>query len=124
VESANRFCNPPYSMAAKFMRKAHAEWLSGSARCVILLISLHACSRIFHEIAGDADMILLNERLRFWSGEPTPMPERAPFSSMVLILGGDEKVIERARATWAAFLFRSTSFLQVRNRLGAGIGLK
>jgi len=94
------FCNPPYSMAAKFMRKAHAEWLSGSARCVILLISLHACSRIFHEIAGDADMILLNERLRFWSGEPTPMPERAPFSSMVLILGGDEKVIERARATW------------------------
>jgi transcriptional regulator with XRE-family HTH domain len=94
------FCNPPYSMATKFMRKAHSEWASGSAKCVALLISLHACSRIFHEIAGDADMILLKERLRFWSGEPTPMPERAPFSSVVMILGGGEEIIERARATW------------------------
>jgi transcriptional regulator with XRE-family HTH domain len=29
------FVNPPYSMAAPFMRKAHSEWLSGSAKCVI-----------------------------------------------------------------------------------------
>ena len=38
--------------------------------------------------------------MRFWSEQRTPMPYVAPFSSMVLILGGDEEVIERARATW------------------------
>jgi hypothetical protein len=88
-------------MAAPFMRKAYSEWVSGSARCVILLISLHAFSNIFHEIAGDADMILLKKRLRFWSDQQTPLPERAPFSSMVMILGGDGGVIQRARATWS-----------------------
>jgi transcriptional regulator with XRE-family HTH domain len=94
------FCNPPYSLAAKFLGKAHAEWIAGSAKCVVLLITLRACSRIFHEIAGDADIIFLKNRLRFWSDQQTPLPERAPFSSMVLILGGDERVIGRARATW------------------------
>jgi transcriptional regulator with XRE-family HTH domain len=105
------FCNPPYSMATKFMRKAHSEWVSGSAKSIILLISLHACSKIFHEIAGDADMILLKERLRFWSGEPTPMPERAPFSSVVMIFGGNEGVIERARATWGGVFVPKRSTL-------------
>jgi transcriptional regulator with XRE-family HTH domain len=94
------FVNPPYSMAAPFMRKAHAEWVSGAAKCVILLITLRACSKIFYEIAGDADMILLEERLRFWSDQRLPMPYVAALSSMIMIFGGDEGVIERARATW------------------------
>jgi transcriptional regulator with XRE-family HTH domain len=94
------FVNPPYSMAAPFMRKAHSEWISGSAKCVILLITLRACSKIFYEIAGDADMILLEERLRFWSDQRVPMPYVAALSSMIMIFGGDEGVIERARATW------------------------
>jgi hypothetical protein len=46
------------------------------------------------------DIIFLKNRLCFWSGAPTPMPERAPFSSVVMIFGGDEGVIQRARATW------------------------
>jgi transcriptional regulator with XRE-family HTH domain len=94
------FVNPPYSMAAPFMRKAHAEWLSGSAKCVILLISLRACSKIFYEIVGDADMILLEERLRFWSDQRVPMPYVAALSSMIMIFGGDEGIIKRATATW------------------------
>jgi transcriptional regulator with XRE-family HTH domain len=94
------FCNPPYSMATKFMRKAHSEWVSGSAKCVIVLVTLRACSGVFHEIAGDADIIFLKNRLRFWSDQQTPPPERAPFSSMIMIFGGNEVVIERARATW------------------------
>ena len=36
----------------------------------------------------------------FWSEQQTPMLHVAPFSSMVLILGGDEELSERARATW------------------------
>ena len=99
-EAKTVFCNPAYSMATELMRTAHSEWASGSARCVIILITLQACSRIFHEIAGDADIIFLKNRLCFWSGTPTPMPERAPFSSVVMIFGGDEGVIQRARATW------------------------
>ena len=30
----------------------------------------------------------------------TPMPHDAPFSSMVIIFGGDQGVIDRAKATW------------------------
>jgi hypothetical protein len=94
------FCNPPYSMATKFMSKAHSEWVSGSAKCVILLITLRACSKIFYDIAGDADMIFLKNRLRFWSDQQKPLPERAPFSSMIMVFGGDQGVIEKAKAIW------------------------
>jgi hypothetical protein len=45
----------------------------------------------------------VKNRLRFWSAEQTPLPERAPFSSMVMIFGGNDGVIERARATWGGF---------------------
>jgi hypothetical protein len=38
-----------------------------------------------------------------WSDQQTPLPESAPFSSVVMIFGGDEWVIERAKATWGGF---------------------
>jgi hypothetical protein len=38
-----------------------------------------------------------------WSDQQKPMPHDAPSSSMVMILGGDEGVIERAKATWGGF---------------------
>jgi DNA N-6-adenine-methyltransferase (Dam) len=88
--------NPPYSLAAPFMRKAHAEWLSGSAKCVIMLVPARTHTKVFHEIAGDADMIFLKKRLQFWSDQQKPLPETAPFSSMIMIFGGDEGVSERA----------------------------
>ncbi len=94
------FVNPPYSVANKFMRKAHAEWLSESAKCVILLLPARTHTKVFSEIAGDADIIFLRNRLRFWSEEQTPLPERAPFSSVVMIFGGDQGIIEKARTTW------------------------
>ena len=104
------FCNPPYSVADKFMRKAHAEWLSGSAKCVIMLVPARTYTKIFSEIAGDTDMFFLKNRMRFWSSERTPLPERAPFSSVVMIFGGDKRVIERARATWGGvFVPKKTS---------------
>jgi transcriptional regulator with XRE-family HTH domain len=104
------FCNPPYSIADKFMRKAHAEWLSGTAKCVIVLVPARTHTKIFSEIAGDTDMFFLKNRMRFWSSERTPLPERAPFSSVVMIFGGDEGVIERARATWGGvFVPRRTA---------------
>jgi hypothetical protein len=106
-KSKTVFCNPPYSMATKFMRKAHSEWVSGSTKCVIILTTLQASSRIFHEIAGDADIIFLKDRLRFWSDQHTPLPERAPFSSVVMIFGGNDGIIERARATWGGVFVAS-----------------
>jgi transcriptional regulator with XRE-family HTH domain len=95
------YCNPPYSIADKFMRKAHAEWLSGSAGCIILLLPARTHTKIFSEIAGDAHMIFLKNRIRFWSDQQKPMPHDAPSSSMLMIFGGDEGIIERAWATWA-----------------------
>jgi transcriptional regulator with XRE-family HTH domain len=59
------FVNPPYSMAAKFMRKAHAAWRSGAAKCVLLLITLRTYSKSFHDMAADADMIFLRDRYDF-----------------------------------------------------------
>lgn len=94
------FCNPPYSLADKFLRKAHFSWLSGTASCVVLLLPARTCSKTFHEIAGDADIILLKNRMWFWSEQRTPMPHDAPFSSMIMIFGGDDELIERARTTW------------------------
>jgi transcriptional regulator with XRE-family HTH domain len=94
------FINPPYTMATKFMRKAHEEWLSGSAKRIVILVPARTHTKTFHEIAGDADIIFLKNYMRFWSEQQKPMPYVAPFSSIVLILGGDEALIERARATW------------------------
>jgi len=92
------------------MRKAHAEWLSGSAKCVIMLVPARTHTKVFSEIAGDADMIFLKNRLRFWSDQQTPLPERAPFSSMMMIFGGDKRVIDRARTTWdGVFVPRRTN---------------
>ena len=36
----------------------------------------------------------------YWSDQRVPMPYVAALSSMIMIFGGDEGVIERARATW------------------------
>ena len=71
-----------------------------AARCIVILVPARTHTKTFHEIAGDADIIFLKNYMRFWSEQQTPMPYVAPFSSMVIILGGDEGVIERARATW------------------------
>ena len=81
------------------MRKAHEEWLSGSAKRIVILVPARTHTKTFHEIAGDADIISLKNYMRFWSEQQTPMPYVAPFD-MVLILGADEAVIERAKATW------------------------
>jgi hypothetical protein len=70
------------------------------AGCIIVLVLAWTHTKIFSEIAGDADMIFLKNRMRFWSSQRTPLPETAPFSSMVMILGGDGGVIQKARATW------------------------
>jgi hypothetical protein len=94
------FINPPYTMATKFMRKAHEEWLSGSAKRIVILVPARTHTKSFHQIASDADIIFLKNYMRFWSEQQKPMPYVAPFSSMVIILGGDEGIIERARATW------------------------
>jgi hypothetical protein len=59
---------------------------------------------LFESEMADSGHALIKKELmafmRFWSDLQTPMPYVAPFSSMVMILGGDEGVIERARATW------------------------
>jgi site-specific DNA-methyltransferase (adenine-specific) len=98
-------------MATKFMRKAHEEWLSGSAKRIVILVPARTHTKTFHEIASDADIIFLKNYMRFWSEQQTPMPYVAPFSSMVIILGGDEGVTERAKATWGGvFVPRRTNF--------------
>jgi hypothetical protein len=55
-------------------------------------------------------MILLEERLRFWSDQRVPMPYVAALSSMIMIFGGDKEVIDRARATWRGVFVPRQSF--------------
>jgi len=94
------FCHPPYHLAEKFMRKAHCEWLAEQAECVVLLLPALTRTRTFRQIASDADIIFFKDRLWFWPGRRAPTPHAAPFSSMMMILGANDGVIERAWTAW------------------------
>ncbi len=99
-EARTIFCIPPYSLADEFMRKAHSEWSAERAECIALLVPAKIHTKVFRKIAGDADIVFLRDRSWFWQKQRTSMRHSAPFSSMVMIFGADERVIERAWTTW------------------------
>lgn len=99
-EARTIFCIPPYSLADEFMRKAHSEWLAERADCIALLVPAKIHTKAFRKIAGDADIVFLRDRSWFWQNQWSPVGHTAPFSSMVMIFGADDGVIERAWKTW------------------------
>lgn len=84
------FCNPPYSQTAKWIKKAHDEWLKG--KTVVMLINVCTDTVAFHEyIYGKAEIRFLKGRLRFINPErPLELnPNVRP--SMVVIFKSPQK---------------------------------
>lgn len=83
------FVNPPYSIAAAFMRKALAEWQSGQCGPIILLLRVKTDGPLFQDhVAPNADVFFLRDRLRFL--EPSDQnagSSPVPFGNMLVVFG-------------------------------------
>lgn len=93
------FVNPPFSRAFEFTRKAIAEWRSGRAKKIVLLVKARVDGAVFHdEIIPVADVLLLRSRVGFVPPAGHEMPSgRANFGVMLCLLGIDEEGIQRLR---------------------------
>ena len=64
---------------------------------VALLLPVHTHLVVFHDlVVGAADVFFLRNRIRFIS--PDGRRDTAPFSSMFVIFGADDDVVERVLA--------------------------
>lgn len=81
------FCNPPYGRELpKWVKKCYEESLKGTL--VVMLIPARTDTRWFHDyIYGKAEIRFIKGRLRFGNAK-----QSAPFPSMVVIYGNQNKV--------------------------------
>lgn len=80
------FVNPPFSELLKWLRRAHEQWRTGNVATVVCLVPVRTDSAWFHQtLSADADLYLLQGRVRFLS--PNGKPQPTPFSLMVVALG-------------------------------------
>jgi len=114
----NILCNPPFSGAAAFIRRAHAAWSAKECRMVALLLPVHTHLVVFHDlVVGAADVFFLRNRIRFIS--PAGRRDTAPFSSMFVIFGADDDVVERVLAEFQCVHLARTA---KRSAFGGGGG--
>ena len=60
------FCNPPYSKATPFIRKALKAWSQGECKVALLLLPTRTHQSAFQEaVAGHADVFMLRGRMTF-----------------------------------------------------------
>lgn len=92
-QETTAFCNPPYSLAAKFIAKAERERDERHVRSVLLLPA-RTDTRAFHghiwNVATNrpyngVEVRFLKGRLKFGGPTKSGKPEPAPFPSMVVI---------------------------------------
>ena len=78
------FCNPPYGRKiGDWLRKAEAEFLSGNAELIVMLLPARTCTAWFHDyVYNKAEVIFLRGRITFEGA-----PSGAPFPSMLAIWG-------------------------------------
>lgn len=102
------WCNPPYSAQLQWVKKAHAEYLAGRAKTIIMLVPARTDSRFFHdELMLVADVGLLRGRIKFLS--PDGKLEQTPFALMLIIMGASTVQMDRLRSTLdATWLPRSS----------------
>lgn len=94
------YCNPPYSGAAAFLRRAHAMWSQGACPTLVLLLPVQTHMAVFHDlIVGHADVFFFRDRLRF--AGPEGRRDRAPFPSMLVCYGASASKIARLMAEFA-----------------------
>ena len=86
------FVNPPFSELLKWLRRAHDQWRTGNVDTVVCLVPVRTDSAWFHQtLSADADLYLLQGRVRFLSAAGKAQP--TPFSLMLVTLGatGEQK---------------------------------
>jgi phage N-6-adenine-methyltransferase len=93
------YCNPPYSSSTAFIRKAYTSWSAGECKVIFMLLPVRTHTRAYHEcVVGHADTFLLRGRIAFEA--PNGPREKAPFSSMIVLLGADAAMVERTLANF------------------------
>jgi phage N-6-adenine-methyltransferase len=89
------YCNPPYSRASAFLRKAFDSWKREECRVLLMLLPAQTHTVAFHECAvGSADVFLLKGRIAF-EGPDGQKKDRAPFPNMFVLYGADEEMVKR-----------------------------
>ena len=78
------FCNPPYSLAAKFIEKAHDEWRKG--KTVVMLLNVITDTVAFHDyIYNRAELRFIKGRVKFINPAEPEKRVGAPRGSMLCI---------------------------------------
>lgn len=88
------FVNPPYTLNAEFIRRAHKSWITGECRTILMLLPAQTMQQVFHEaVVGCADVLLLRGRIAF---ERPGLPRKqAPYGHLLALYGGDGSTLER-----------------------------
>lgn len=85
------FVNPPYTHAAAFVEKSVAEWRSGRAKAVILLLYNQFHQAIWHDrLVGTGDLFILRGRIGFIDPD-NHSNGLAPLGNYFAVLGGNER---------------------------------
>lgn len=89
------YCNPPYSRASAFLRKAYDSWRREECRVLLMLLPVQTHTVAFHDcVVGNADVFLLKGRNAF-EGPEGQKKDTAPFPNMFVLFGADEEMIRR-----------------------------
>jgi transcriptional regulator with XRE-family HTH domain len=91
------FVNPPFSEYLKWLRRAHHQWRAGNVETIVCLGPVRTDSSWFHQtLSGDADIYLLQGRVRFLNARGKA--QHTPFSLMLTVLGAEIEQRERLGA--------------------------
>lgn len=75
-------------------------WAAGRCPVVALLLPVQTHLAAFHDlIAGVADIFLLRDRIRFIA--PDGKRDKAPFPSMIVVYGSDDRTCSRLLENFA-----------------------
>ena len=90
------FVNPPFSAQLKWLQRAHEQWRAGNVEVVVCLVPARTDSAWFHHtLTADADICLLEGRVRFLDLRGRAQP--TPFSLMLVALGATAQ----EKAAWS-----------------------
>jgi len=91
------YANPPYSDSSAWLKKAAREADRHPMSPIMMLLPVRTHTAVFHElVAGRADVFLLRGRVAFIGIDGRQ--GSAPFGCMIVLFGGDDAMVARARA--------------------------
>ena len=87
------YCNPPFSQATAFIKKAHLEWREGRSKMIILLLPSRTNSITMHDLVfSDAHVLFPRGRMLFLS--PEGDRRTIPYATLLAFFGADAHGVE------------------------------